>query len=119
MKVVIAGGRGYVPDPRDKHYIIQMIRLHNIDEIVSGHARGADAFGEAIAVELGLKCKLFPANWDAYGRSAGFVRNRQMAEYCDAVILLPGGKGTALMRKEAIALNKPILYERTVFDPKI
>lgn len=119
MKVVIAGGRDYVPDPCDKHYIVQMIKLHNIDEIVSGHTQGADTFGEAIAAELGLKCKLFPANWNAYGRSAGPIRNKQMAEYCDAVILLPGGRGTASMRKEAIEHDKPILYERTIFDPKI
>ena len=53
-------------------------------EIVSGAARGADTLGERFAKEYNIKVKRFPADWDAFGKSAGYIRNKQMAEYAMA-----------------------------------
>ena len=50
-------------------------------EIISGCARGADTLGEAFAEKYGLKVARFPADWDTFGRSAGYIRNEQMAKY--------------------------------------
>lgn len=50
-------------------------------EIISGTAKGADTLGEQFAFNYGIKVKRFPANWDAYGKSAGYIRNEQMAKY--------------------------------------
>lgn len=50
-------------------------------EIISGVANGADKLGERFAEEYNLKIKKFPANWDLYGKSAGYKRNEQMALY--------------------------------------
>ena len=50
-------------------------------EIISGHARGADAGGEHFAKEYEIKLKIFPADWDKYGKSAGYRRNAEMAKY--------------------------------------
>ena len=61
-------------------------------EIVSGGAKGADALGERYAEEHGLPCKVFPADWDKYGKAAGPIRNKQMAEYADACIVFWDGK---------------------------
>ena len=49
--------------------------------IVSGGARGADLLGERFAKEYGFKMMRFPADWKAYGKQAGPVRNRQMLNY--------------------------------------
>ena len=49
--------------------------------IVSGHCRGADILGERYAREHGLELAVFPAEWNRYGRRAGFIRNTQMAEF--------------------------------------
>lgn len=49
--------------------------------IVSGTANGADKLGERFAREFSLNLKRFPANWDKYGKSAGYKRNAQMAKY--------------------------------------
>jgi hypothetical protein len=111
MKCIIAGGRDYIPTPDDKELVIMFIKHYKIDKIVSGNARGADKFGEDIAKELKLKLILFPADWDRYGKRAGFLRNRQMAEYTDYAILFPGGKGTDSMRKEMLIHGKKILYD--------
>lgn len=50
-------------------------------EIISGSARGADKLGEDFAKEYGIQVKRFPAQWDKYGKSAGYIRNDAMARY--------------------------------------
>ena len=44
-------------------------------EFVSGTARGADTLGEKYAYIHGYNVKRFPANWDLYGKRAGYIRN--------------------------------------------
>ena len=51
--------------------------------------------------ELGVPVDEFPADWKQYGRSAGHIRNREMAVYADILIVFPGGKGTENMMKQA------------------
>ena len=54
--------------------------IYNI-EIVQGGANGADKFAEIYANNHGYECKLFKADWDNYGRSAGYIRNSAMHNY--------------------------------------
>ncbi len=103
MKVIIAGGRDYIPTLEHEKKIVEILLSIGATEIVSGNARGADAFGEMIAKRYGIYLSTFPANWNLLGKSAGPVRNEQMADYADAVILLKGGRGTEDMRKRSIA----------------
>ena len=49
--------------------------------IVSGGAKGADTLAKKYAQEKGYFYKEFPANWDKYGKRAGYLRNREMHEY--------------------------------------
>jgi len=49
--------------------------------IVSGGARGADSLAERYAKEHNLPLKVFPADWNRFGKSAGYKRNRQMHEF--------------------------------------
>lgn len=68
-------------------------------EIVSGGARGADKLGERYAKGHNLRLKIFPADWDKYGKRAGYIRNTEMAEYANCLIAFWDGKskGTAHM----------------------
>jgi hypothetical protein len=68
-------------------------------EIVSGAARGADKLGERYAKEHDLPIKQFPADWNNYGKQAGYLRNKQMAEYATHCICFWDGisRGTELM----------------------
>lgn len=43
-----------------------------------GRARGADTIAAKIARELGWVVRGYWANWDLYGKSAGFKRNQKM-----------------------------------------
>ena len=48
--------------------------------------------GEQYAKERGHALQYFPANWERYGRSAGYRRNVQMAENADALVAFWDGK---------------------------
>lgn len=58
--------------------------LQNVSEdivIVSGGAQGADKLAERYAIEHDYQLRVFPADWDRFGKSAGYKRNRQMHEF--------------------------------------
>lgn len=97
MKTVIAGGRNYTLTKDD----IMWLNTLPISEVVSGGALGVDIGGEQWARTKGIPVRRFPADWATHGKAAGPIRNAQMAEYADAVVLFPGGRGTANMRSEA------------------
>ena len=90
IKVIIAGTRDfndYAFLKKNVDYFLQGINPNNEEiEIVSGNARGADKLGERYAKEHNLPVKLFPANWDKYGKQAGYLRNQEMANYSDVLI---------------------------------
>jgi hypothetical protein len=101
MKAIIAGGRDFVPLQIHIDWLLNIIAEQKITEIVCGMAKGADMFGYRIAKIEGLLIKEFPADWNKYGKSAGYKRNEQMADYADICILFPGGRGTMHMRNIA------------------
>ena len=49
--------------------------------IVSGGARGADSLAKRYALENYLNYIEFPADWNTYGKSAGYIRNEQMHKF--------------------------------------
>ena len=101
MKVIIAGGRNIT----DFNLLEQVIKKSDFDitEVVSGGASGIDSLGETWAISNNIFVRRFPADWDKYGKSAGPIRNRQMAEYANALILIWDGKsrGSASMLRLA------------------
>ena len=109
MKLVIAGGRDFKGDASDMEKLANICDRYSITEIVSGTARGANRFGESFGYLLNLTVTKFPAEWDKYGKSAGYKRNEQMAIYADYVYCFPGGKGTQHMINLAIKYGKHII----------
>ncbi len=119
MRTIIAGSRHLVV----KAWFIQDMMEHfNIlkktDVVVSGGAEGIDKCGEFFAIDMKsmdgteIDVKVFPAEWDKHGKSAGPIRNKQMAEYADMLLLIWDGesKGSANMKLEMKKLGKPV-YE--------
>lgn len=97
MKVIIAGSRSITNTELLKE-IIEKSKF-DISEVVCGDANGVDELGNQWAIENNLPVKHFPANWAKYGKAAGFIRNSEMAEYGDALIVLWDGfsSGTKMM----------------------
>lgn len=78
---LVAGSRTIT----DYNYIKETLDyfLQNKTEItiVSGGARGVDSLAERYAKERNYGLKIFPANWDKYGKQAGYIRNDEMHKY--------------------------------------
>lgn len=89
MKVIVAGSRGFKDYELLKKVCDKMLSKTNKSdiEIVSGTAFGADTLGEKYAFERGYKLRRFHANWGKYNKGAGYIRNKEMAEYADALII--------------------------------
>ncbi len=113
MKVIIAGSREIHDYDRLCKVITRSQFENEITEVVSGTCHGVDLLGERWANENHIPIKRFPAQWDLYGRSAGPIRNRQMALYADALIALMiiESRGTLNMINTAISLKLKTYYE--------
>lgn len=74
-------------------------------EIISGCAEGVDQLGEEWAKQHNVAVSRFSADWAIFGKSAGPIRNKQMASYAHALIALWDGvsRGTKNMIEQAIA----------------
>lgn len=87
FKVIIAGGRDYDDFDRLVRKIDKI--LSNVVKkgmniiVVSGCAKGADQLGEKYAELRGYYIEKHPADWDKYGKSAGYRRNAEMAKSVD------------------------------------
>jgi hypothetical protein len=99
MTVAVTGGRNYFLTDSDRARLDELRRAIPITLLLSGHARGADIGTETWARSVGLPVETFPAQWDLLGKCAGFVRNREMADRAQFLIVFPGGNGTRHMVK--------------------
>lgn len=114
MKLIIAGSRTF---NLGSDFIASYLGATGwngtvIDEILSGTAAGVDKTGEEFAEDCLIPLKRFPADWEKFGKAAGPIRNKQMAEEGDALLLIWDGisPGSANMKKEMLTKNKPV-YE--------
>ena len=116
-KIIIAGGRDF----DDYKMLVEKVDTVLAElrspgdkfKIVSGGATGADYLGEKYAHKRNCELKLFPANWDKYGKSAGYRRNIKMAKYANTCICFwdRKSKGT----KHMINLAKEYNLELWIF----
>lgn len=114
LRVLVCGGRDYgafsPSDSEDERKLKLEDRKHMLNiisdlneeydmTIIQGEAKGADILGKACAELLNIPVESFPADWDRYGKRAGFIRNSEMLTKGkpDLVIAFRGGKGTKMM----------------------
>ena len=86
LKIIVAGGRDF----KNYRYLAEKLDWIIGDrtdvEIVCGLARGADMMGYRYAKERKLSIAEFPADWNKYGKGAGYRRNGEMARYADCLV---------------------------------
>ena len=99
VKIIVAGTRDFNDYALLKEKLDKVLAHFGKFEVVSGKARGADSLGERYARENDLPIAEFPAEWDKYGKSAGYRRNAEMADYADGCVVFWDGesKGTGHM----------------------
>jgi len=97
FRVIIAGSRGfndYATLQATCDNILSQKRMTHTIVIISRTAKGADSLGEQYASERGYAVERFPADWQQYGKAAGPIRNRLMADNADALIAFWDGHST-------------------------
>lgn len=115
FRVIIAGGRDF----NDYNLLTKTMDnlLSNVKDditVVCGKARGADTLGEQYAKERGYLVQYFPADWERYGKSAGYIRNTEMAKNADALAAFWDGRslGTRHMIEIARARGLKVRIKR-------
>jgi hypothetical protein len=105
MKTIIAGSRS-ITSYSIVHWAIKESNI-KISTIISGTASGVDKLGELYAKNNNINLLQFPADWKKYGKSAGYIRNKEMATEADALIAIWDGqsKGTNHMINIAKEFN--------------
>lgn len=92
QKVIIAGSRNIEDRELIRREMNNLWRQIGPFEVVSGTARGVDSISASLAVRAGIKVHEFPADWKRYGKSAGYKRNVEMAEFADYALILWDGQ---------------------------
>ena len=84
MEYIVVGTRvGHYGKLRDK-----LDSLHDIECIITGDARGVDTHAKIYARRNNIPYRIYHANWEFFGRSAGWRRNNRMAQdFPDAQVI--------------------------------
>lgn len=128
MNLGIVGSRSFTDYFYFKKVILEHIIIDDIDNIVSGGAKGADSLADKFCKEFLNKDPIvFEADWynldvknvkvkynkygEAYNVLAGFNRNEKIVEYSDRLIAFWDGNspGTANTIKLCEILKKPYI----------
>ena len=105
MKLGIIGSRGVT-----RFNIAPLV--HSIPKaVVSGGAKGVDTLAANYAKQICAELVEIRPDFAKYGRGATFVRNREIVERSDKMLIIWDGKshGTKYTFDYARKLNKPIL----------
>lgn len=116
MRVLVCGGREYNNYEEIRRVLDHIHKHRYIDLLINGAALGADKLSSLWADRAGVHYVEYLADWNAYGRGAGHVRNHIMLEEGKPhlVIAFPGGKGTQDMKDIALKAGIEVLdYEQT------
>lgn len=92
-RIGVIGSRNF----RDFDLLCDVLSGYDPKVIVSGGAQGADKLAEEWARKNNIDTLIFKPDWEKFGRSAGFVRNKDIVENSDILIAFWDGKskGTA------------------------
>lgn len=112
MKVLACGSRNW-HDDRAIYDRLAVIANNAQEEpvLIHGGAKGADSVAGEYALGLGFLVRVFPAEWDRYGKTAGRVRNIKMLEEKPDLVLafqIDGSPGTQHTIDEARKRGIPV-----------
>lgn len=120
--IIIAGSRDFtdynIVKRSLKNFLVSK-QTSDKPTIICGMARGADMLGYRLAKEFKLPLKEFPADWERFGKSAGYIRNEQMAKYAQEQgngVLFAFWDGKSKGTKWMIELAKKYNLEVHIFN---
>ena len=88
--------------------------------IIEGEARGPDLISRKWAETRGVPFRSYPADWDEYGKAAGFIRNEEMAKAGTHVLAFWDGQsnGTNDMIERGLKHQRRVLVIPVIVEPK-
>ena len=107
-KLMVCGSRTIVDEQWIFSKLNELFALHKDMVVLSGGAAGVDSIGEKWADLHNVPIEHFLPDWKKYGRGAGIVRNKQMVETADFVMIFWDGesKGTKFVIEYCQKLGK-------------
>jgi hypothetical protein len=123
MKVVICGSR----DLQNYQLVEEAVTRSGfeISTVLSGSSRGVDRLGIAFARNHHHPVQVFMPEWERFGKRAGMVRNREMAQTAEAVIAIWDGQSRGTRNIIELASNRHLpcfvllVNCNQTFNPKI
>ena len=123
VKLAIVGSRNFTSYAFLNDNINRLIKENNwnVTHVVSGGAKGADSLAELWAKLHKVPTIIHPADWDTYGKQAGYIRNKLIVADADVVVAFwdlksPGTKHSidlaAEMKKSLTIINTNILGKK-------
>ncbi len=102
MRIAIVGSRD-VKEVKLEKYVSEN------DEIVSGGAIGVDSCAAEYARKNGLRLTEILPQYKRYGRAAPIIRNKEIVEYSDKILVFWDGKskGSLSVIEYAKKIGKP------------
>lgn len=115
FKLIIAGTRTF-SDPHLmqqalSNYLTKYQLYGRQITVISGTAKGADAMGERFAEANNWQVIRMPAQWNRYGRSAGYKRNEEMAKIADGCICFWDGISPGTHHMIGLAYQYQLMVE--------
>lgn len=80
IRILICGGRDFNDYARCKTDVLRLAKGYSEVTFITGMARGADSLALKLYTEFECELDKYPADWDTFGKSAGFRRNQQMLD---------------------------------------
>lgn len=112
-RILICGDRHWSAHVPIEQVLIWVTRTNPRSTIIHGGAYGADGLAGNLAHVLGLRVRVFKAEWERYGKRAGPIRNALMIADGEPEIVfaytddLSQSHGTRDMVKKALAAKIP------------
>jgi hypothetical protein len=109
VRVIVCGSRQWA----DAEAVLnRLAELPRNSTVVHGGSKGADQMAGRAASLLSLKVEVYEADWDRYGKRAGFLRNEQMAAAgADLCIAFWDGQSKGTQHMTAICSAEDIPVE--------
>jgi predicted Rossmann fold nucleotide-binding protein DprA/Smf involved in DNA uptake len=110
MNIAIVGSRSFEDYDALVKFIKSKIDIREVEVVVSGGAKGADALAERFAHQYELGMRVIYPNWQRHGKAAGPIRNKMIVEFADVVFAFWDGesRGTLSTINYAKQLSKQL-----------
>lgn len=110
MKLAVVGSRTFNDYRLLKEQLDEIHAVTPISTIVSGGAKGADKLAEKWAHQNNVETLIFEPDWEKFGRSAGYLRNKDIVLNSNRLIAFWDGVSKGTLHSINIADHHQIPY---------